>query len=148
MSPASVKSAEDVLGFEYDWLASDAEGHVALFSTAGAGYAPGQFLQDTDAHDAAIDAILQMPAITQASFAPEIPPTLKNKWKQVAERGLYAFDCDPVGGPYRLVAAPVVARRVEDLPVQAREAVAHIQFRTLRFRDHSTLTGDVLRESE
>jgi hypothetical protein len=148
MYPASIKSAEDILGFEYDWLASDAEGHVALFSTAGTGYVPGKFLQDTAAHDAAINAILQMPAITQASFAPEIPPPLNNTWKQVAERGLYAFDCDPGGGPYRLVAAPVVPRRVEELPARAGDTAAHIAFRALRFRDHSTLTEDVLRESE
>jgi hypothetical protein len=29
------KAPEEILGLEFDWLASDADGHVALFSTAG-----------------------------------------------------------------------------------------------------------------
>src|SRR5262245_52257163 len=51
----SAKSADEILGLEFDWLASDADGHVALFSTAGGGFAPDEFLSDTDAHDRAID---------------------------------------------------------------------------------------------
>lgn len=57
------KSAAEILGLEFDWLASDADGHVALFSTAGGGYTPEAFLQDTDAHDRAA------PASTTALFA-------------------------------------------------------------------------------
>ena len=90
-----VKSAGEIQGFEYDWLASDEGGCVALFSTAGAGYAPREFLLDTDAHDAAIDAVLALPPSTQASFAPDLGPDATNTWKLMAERGIYAYDCDP-----------------------------------------------------
>jgi hypothetical protein len=31
------KSADDILGWDVDWLARDADDHVALFSTAGGG---------------------------------------------------------------------------------------------------------------
>lgn len=106
MSTTGTKSAEEILGLEFDWLASDADGFVALFSTAGGGYAPDEFLRDTDAYDAAIDVVLGSPASTVARFAPELPPGLKNTWRMVAERGLFAFDSDPHGGPYRMVAAP------------------------------------------
>ena len=58
----TAKSADQVLGFEYDWLASDVDGHVALFSTAGGGYAPNEFLRDTAEHDAAIELILALKA--------------------------------------------------------------------------------------
>lgn len=58
MALAAPKSAEEIQGLELDWLRSDADGHVALFSTAGAGFAPAEFLRDTDAHDEAIDAVL------------------------------------------------------------------------------------------
>jgi hypothetical protein len=34
----------------------------------------------------------------------------------IAERGLYAYDCEPSGGSYRLVAAPVVAAKADTLP--------------------------------
>ena len=61
-----------IRGFEYDWLASDGNEHVALFSTAGGGYAPDELRADTDAFDAAISAILAMPPTTTARFAPKV----------------------------------------------------------------------------
>ena len=101
---------------EYDWLGCDLNGYFALFSTAGAGYAPAEFLRDVEAHDIAIQAILALPATTAARFAPSVASGLVNTWRLVAERGLYAYDCDPTGGPYRLVAAPVVPAKADDLP--------------------------------
>lgn len=65
----TAKSADDILGLEFDWIASDADGHVARFSTAGGGYAPVELLRDTDAHDAAITALLTSAARTKARFA-------------------------------------------------------------------------------
>lgn len=110
------KSAADVLGLEYDWLGCDSLGHIALFSTAGAGYAPAEFLRDTDAHDIAIQEVLALPATTEARFFPEVAAGLVNTWRLVAERGLYAYDCDPNGGPYRLVAAPLIPAGADALP--------------------------------
>ncbi|TMQ13418.1 MAG: hypothetical protein E6J91_18345, partial [Deltaproteobacteria bacterium] len=77
----SAKSPEEIWGTEYDWIGVDADGHVALFSTAGGGYAPREFLRDTDAHDEAISAILSLPASTTARLAPELAPQLENTWK-------------------------------------------------------------------
>jgi hypothetical protein len=136
-----MKSAEDIQGLEYDWLASDSEGHVALFSTAGAGHAPREFLLDTDAHDAAIDAILAGPATTTARFAPTVAPGLKNTWALVAERGLFAFDCDPNGGPYRKVAAPQLPIRIESLPAAAVEVVSRIRL-AVRFEHQTSLSAE------
>ena len=116
MKPAARSRPEDVQGLEYDWLATDANGCVALFSTAGGGYAPAPFLEGTQAHDQAIATVLAGPPVTVAAFAPAIPPSLENTWQRAAERGLFAYDADPNGGPYRLVAAPQAPVRVEDLP--------------------------------
>ena len=76
MASATPKSAADIQGLEFDWLGSDEVGCVALFSTAGAGCAPAEFLRDTSAHDAAIEAVLALPASTTARFAPELAPGL------------------------------------------------------------------------
>ena len=111
--PVTRKSADEIQGFEYDWLACDLDGCVALFSTAGAGYPPEEFLEDTDVYDAAIDAVLALPASTTAKVAPPTRPGFTNTWTLAAERGLFAFDCDPNGGPYVLAAAPTAATRVE-----------------------------------
>jgi hypothetical protein len=112
----ATKTAQDIDGFEYDWVATDRDGHVALFTTAGGGYAPKQFLLDVDAHDAAIAALLGAPATTDALFAPVLGAGLDNTWKFIAERGIYAFDSDPNGGPYRLVSAPRRAVKLAELP--------------------------------
>lgn len=146
MSMTGAKSADEILGLEFDWLASDADGYVALFSTAGGGYAPDEFLRDTDAHDAAIDAILASPASTVARFAPELPPGLKNTWRMVAERGLFAFDSDPHGGPYRVVAAPADPIRIVDLPRGVIDIVGRLKLRQVRFVGQPVITMELLQE--
>src|SRR5437867_1520924 len=108
----SAKTAADVRGLEFDWLATDAEGHVGFFSTAGEGFAPEDFLADTDAHDKAIDALLELGASTQSVGAPGLGPDCVNTWQMMAERGIYAFDADPGGGPYRIAASPAAPVRI------------------------------------
>ena len=65
------KLAEDLLGLEFDWLAVDGDGHVALFSTAGGGYAPEEALRDGEAQEAAIDVIVAAPVTTRLRFVHE-----------------------------------------------------------------------------
>ncbi|MBN9161812.1 MAG: hypothetical protein BGO98_46775 [Myxococcales bacterium 68-20] len=145
MASATPKSAADIQGLEFDWLGSDEVGCVALFSTAGAGCAPAEFLRDTSAHDAAIEAVLALPASTTARFAPELAPGLPNTWRVVAERGLYAFDCAPTGAPYRIVAAPAVPIRLGALPASVADVVARIRL-ALRFEDQTIVPDDAVRE--
>lgn len=81
------KTAEEIGGFEYDWIACDADGNVGFFSTAGGGYAPPEFSADTDVVDKAIEAIVTSPARTTARFAPNLPSGHTNTWRLMAERG-------------------------------------------------------------
>jgi len=141
------RTASEVQGYEFDWLALDAEGNVALFSTAGGGYTPAAFLRDTDAHDAAIDAILGTQSVTDVRFAPELAPDLENTWREVAARGLFAFDSDFNGGPYRLVAAPDVPVTVEELPPLVGRVLTHGPvFKRVRFPETSVVTTLQLRQ--
>lgn len=112
---ASPKSAMDVQNFEYDWLGHDGNGCVALFSTAGYGYPPEDFLRDTDAHHDAIQALLASDATTEAVLFPDLLPKLENTWRLVAERGLYAYDSDQ-WGRYVLVAVPSLPTGINALP--------------------------------
>jgi hypothetical protein len=146
--PVGAKSAADIQGFEYDWLATDGEGHVALFSTAGAGYAPDEYLQDTDAHDAAVDAILAERPSTMARFAPELKPGLRNTWRMVADRGLFAFDSDPNGAPYRLVAAPERPVSLDQLPTEVAAVAARIVFHHLRFATLVEVSHELLQRRQ
>ena len=140
------KCAEEILGFEFDWLASDADGLVAVFSTGGGGFAPDEFLRDTGAHDEAIDAILGSECSTHARFAPQLPPGLKNTWRMMAERGVFAFDSDPHGGPYRLVAAPEAAIRADALPGPAAAVARLLVLSQLRFSELTEAPSDLLRK--
>ena len=132
-------TADEIHGREFDWLASDADGHVGLFSTAGAGFAPKEFLEDVGAHDRAIDAILAAPSRTTALTAPQLAPGLENTWQKMAERGVYAFDSDPNGGPYRRVAVPEQPISLADLPEPAAGVVARMTFPNLRFAELRTI---------
>ncbi len=140
----SLKSPEENQGYEFDWLASDAVGHVALFSTAGGGYAPEEFLRDTEAHDAAIDAILASPVTSRVCFAPELATGLVNTWRAVAERGVFAFDSDAQGGPYRLVAVPETPRLSAELPGIATTVTDLLVLSHLRFAELSVIPMGLL----
>jgi len=142
------KSDEDILGVEYDWLASDAAGHVAFFSTAGGGYAPSEFLRDTEAHDRAIDAILETGPSTKSLFSPQLPPALKNTWRMMAERGLFAFDSDAHRAPYLLAAAPENPIQIDDLPKNASEVVRLLNFPSLRFSELKVVPKELLKPSD
>jgi hypothetical protein len=138
------KSIEEICGYEYDWLGCDADGHVGLFSTAGGGYAPDEFMRDTDAHDRAIEMILASPATTHARFAPTLHADLVNTWRLVAERGLFAYEAHAHGGPYRLVAAPEVPVGAAELPAIVVDVLRRLTFAHLRFAQLSIISEDNL----
>ena len=140
-----VKSADDISGAEYDWLACDGDGRVALFSTACGGYAPDQILRDTDAHETATIAVLACRATTSTRFAPTLASKYENTWKLVAERGLFAFDADANGSPYQLVAAPEDAIDVDQLPEAAVDVIRFLTFPQLRFSSMTMLSQHDLR---
>lgn len=144
---ATKKSAEEISGLEYDWLGRDASGCVAFFSTAGAGYAPRAFLDDTDAHDRAIASILELPASTEALFCPDLPAGNVNTWKLLADRGLYAYDSNPNGGPYDLVASPARPAHVNMLPEAVARAAVSLTS-TLHFQQHDVISDALLASAE
>lgn len=130
-------TAEDIRGWDLDWLGTDAEEHVALFTTFGGGYAPKEFLQDPNSHQVAIRELLATAARTKVLFAPdmETPPHPQNTWQLVAERGLFAFESDMEGGPYRLVAAPQKPARMTELPDSVAAVAGAIMFPRLKFAE-------------
>ncbi len=142
------KTAEEIRGYEYDWLACDRAGHVALLSTAGGGYPPRAFLTDTDAYDRAIEALLAMPVTTPTDRVPPTTGGCANTWKQAAERGLYAFDSDPNGGPYRLAGLPTEPVHISELPAEIRAVASKVELRTLHFATATEISETDIRASE
>ncbi|NPC72863.1 hypothetical protein D7Y27_26440 [Corallococcus sp. AB004] len=138
------KTARDISGYEFDWIACDGVGHVGFFSTAGGGYAPEAFLQDTDAHETAIEAILALPGSTDGQTETQTLSPFHHTWQLMAARGVFAFDADPNGGPYRLEAAPANPIRVTDLPGPVATVARRITLEGLDFSRVKVITEELL----
>lgn len=140
------KGPEDVAGLEFDWLAVDGKGHVAFFSTAGGGYAPRRFLADPDAHERAIAQLLALPRRTEASCEPSLCTRLVDTWQLIGERGVFAFDSDPAGGPYRRIAVPGTPVYVKELPRDVAHAALKIRYAQLDFASATEISERALQD--
>lgn len=142
-------TADEAWGTEHDWLATDSDGHVAFFSTAGGGYPPRQYLRAIDDYDSALAALFACPTSCAARFAPRLRSALESSWLMAAERGLFAFDGDiSNSGPYKLCAAPMVPTLLESLPPLVTEVAARIRLAHLKFTDLSTITETMIKQVE
>ena len=120
-------------GMECVWLASDQEGNLALFITAGHGPIPKAALSEE--HFDGVDDLLHAlrPRTTAQVFL-----TDKNTadFEDLATLGLFVFDWKDDTGrrdAYDLAAAPAEPMRVADLPANAR-ALAEMVRLPLSFR--------------
>jgi hypothetical protein len=134
----------DIEGIEHDWLAVDAAGHVGFFSSAGSGVAPRAYLDDMAAFDRAIEILGSMPKTTTATCKRALPPGYVDTWRAMAERGLFAFDSDPLGGPYRIIATPHAPVLVTDLPTDIGRLLSRVIFSSARFADAVEIDADLV----
>lgn len=126
-------SPDAVRGLEYDWLACDMLGNVALFTTAGFGVAPTGLLRDPEAHERGIATVLAGPPSTAARCAPTVGLGRVNTWHLMVERGFYAFDGDPQDGSYRRVGVPCEPRRIVDVGVEVAAVALTAHLINVRF---------------
>jgi hypothetical protein len=83
----------DLREIEFDWFATDLDGNVALFATAGEGFFPESVAEHHEDHSSLSESL---PA--PRSGTPEV-------WKDYAVLGLYVFDWALPGGPYEMRAS-------------------------------------------
>ena len=136
----TAKTLDDINGLEYDWLVCDKSGQVALFSTAGTGYAPNVFLVDTEAYDQAIEELLKLPTTTSAKIFPKIGGNLENTWKKASERGFFGYDADITSGDYNLVSIPELPIFINELPAKIAEVVNQFKFVDMLFNSTDIFT--------
>jgi len=143
------KTAEDIEGYEYDWIACDEDGFVGMFSTAGGGYAPVAYLAETDLHQEAVDEVLRRDKVTSADMSPSVAEGLQNPWKELAERGVFSYDADYTGEPYRLVGVPTAPVRLDELHLLTEKVVMGVVLRGIKFGKSITVTReDIIRSEE
>jgi len=102
-------------GYEFDFLAVDDVGNVAMFSHAGWGPIPRSVVDRWLEATEAVDAVDELPATTAAVEVPKGPGDYTD-WLTKVERGLFAYDWHDTYGPYRLVAAPQQPRHIDSMP--------------------------------
>jgi hypothetical protein len=102
---------DSLYGLEFDWLAFDADGHLALCSSAGYGEIPAVVLENTsedDAWNAAESLLLTLPVIGEATAEGRGPGSCA-EWPALASRGVFIFDWNHWRGPYERIVVPSVA---------------------------------------
>jgi hypothetical protein len=104
------------------WVAVDAAGRLAVFTSAGEGPVPASALQ---ASAAAETAVAELPIVGGNKLLVDYPRP--DDFVAFAERGLYAYDwCDAhrtaaaASGCYELVAVPLRPVLIAELPASLR----------------------------
>jgi hypothetical protein len=114
---------------EFDWLACDADGFVALFSSAGFGPVPEELPTMVDAIDAALDRMKALPVIGDASADKATTGACEAAdWATAAQRGFFAFDWAHGHDRYEIEARPKRPLRIDEIQDEAiREMVSRVR---------------------
>ena len=118
---------------EFDWLACDADGFVAVFSSAGFGPVPEELVAMVEAVDAALDRIKALPV--RAESAPADPDE-----RRPAAYGLFAFDWTHARDRYEIEASPERPLRIDEIQDEEIRAMVSrvrvpVRFSQLRWID-------------
>jgi len=127
--------------FDIDWIASDRDGHVAVFATAGLGPIPARVLRDPDGLVAVLEDIETLRAV---EFEP------KSFVDGAASFGAFAFDYSAEGkvgmGQYvaghgyeRLLKLPTDPLSTESFGSQAAGYLRDVRFADLCFGDSQAI---------
>jgi hypothetical protein len=92
-----MRPVPEIVGVEFDWLAMDREGRLALFATAGSGMAPRLAMDASGSLDAVLSLIE-----TPHWGSPQV-------WDDYASVGLHVYDWDASIGVYRRLRTPAGA---------------------------------------
>lgn len=123
---------------EFDWLACDAEGFVAMFSSAGFGAIPEESVPFAESLDAALDRIKALPVTGEATSISG--GTTPDDWIATARRGLFAFNWAHMRDRYQLEALPSRPIHIDEIPDEVISDVAKrvrisVRFSQLRWID-------------
>lgn len=123
---------EPLWGVEWDFLAVDAAGAVALLSSAGYGPIPARVLEHRALVERAVSEIADLPMVGAALDRRDSDDRSGDysDWFRMSERGLFGFDWRVHHGPYRLVSQPTEVVEFSKLSPTIREAAALLTFPT------------------
>jgi hypothetical protein len=142
-TPASKFSEFYPRGTDYEWYASDAVGHVAVFATADIGPMPVVLLGDLSLTDSLMVAVRRLPARGRATMLVSLPRP--DDFIHFASRGLFAYDWQDVhrtrgfSDRYEMLSRPDTPILVSELPEQFHALVRSTALPDVRFADSLTI---------
>ena len=125
-------------GIDKSWLASDRDGHVGVFVTAGCGPVPAWVLNPAYPLDQIEDDILKLPKASDVDFPAGLAQA--DRFADLAERGFYVYDWSDVHrtiqayiNAYELLARPYRPLTLDQLPGDLADVARSIRFTRLSF---------------
>jgi hypothetical protein len=124
---------------ELSWYAIDADGCIAVLSTAGSGPIPKAAVADKDVYFRVDDWFSEL-APSYTAEVVNCGTADLSSWEEEARRGLYSFDYkQKPAHEYRLIARPIEPRRVSGLPPDIQRYLLGLQVTDKCFRDIAAL---------
>jgi hypothetical protein len=117
-------------GIEFDWLAVDEQGHVAVFSSSGSGPVPAAVNAAAAAVDSAVDVIAALEVIggyTDVSGCVAEDGDYTD-WYLFSSQGFYAFQWDLWDGPYIRICSPTRPITISELSPTIAQPAKLVQF--------------------
>jgi hypothetical protein len=99
----------DIYGLEFDWLAIDATGAIALCASAGYGEIPLAILRHSTSVESGADVDRRLIAALPVIGGHRVEghgPGWCEEWRLLGARGLYVYDWRHWSGPYVRVIVP------------------------------------------
>jgi len=135
---------EEIEGTVVEWLARDARDHVALFTALGSRSFSSPLADELDEHRRALAFILDIHPLTRSVFGLTAGSERANRWRALAERGLFVFAAYRPGGPYWIAEAPREPLRAVELPAVVSDLLARLPRLGLPFNHVASLMPDAL----
>src|SRR3954466_8641023 len=132
------ESAHPRSGTEFDWLAVDPSGALAVLTSAGYGPVPKAVGDHVESVDAALDLINTWPPVGGSLSQPSDTGNYAD-WRELAVRGFYAYDWKDSSGPYIRLAAPTTPLTVHNLTDEWLRQIAMLARFTVDFASATQL---------
>lgn len=130
-------------GTDYEWYASDAVGHVAVFTTAGIGPMPVTVLGDLPLTDSLILAVQRLPVRGHAIMLVSLPRP--DDFIRFTSRGLFAYDWQDVhrtrgfSNHYEMLSRPDAPIHLSEFPEEFHPLLRSTALPGVRFADSLTI---------
>lgn len=120
----------EIEGREFDWFATDCAGNVAILATTGSGPVPASVISSCVEHGAISDSI------DSSHWGSEAV------WDDFAKLGLFVYDWELHGGPYRRMREPTA--EVADQLREKLRGLTSMPRLNLQFMESKAITLDAL----